>query len=1629
MKDISTQQAQITQLLEMANQRLDNLHQPIAVVGMACRFPRASGPNAYWELLNGQNDASMEVPANRWNNGAYYDEDMDEAGKTYVKRGSFLERIDEFDAAFFGIAPREAEAMDPQQRLFLEVAWEAIESAGMTRDQLRGTHCGIYLGITTNDYGHWLLQQGGLEKINPWYSVGNAHNSGPGRLAYFLGVHGPAMAIDSACSSSMVGLEVACTALRQGRIETALVGGVNLMLIPETNIILSKARMLAPDGRCKTFDAAANGYGRGEGCGVVMLKGESAARRDGDRILALIHGVSTNHDGASAGFTVPSGSSQQAVINQTLKEVGCSGEKIGYLEAHGTGTPLGDPIELRAVGATLSRQRSVDHPLWVGSAKTHIGHLESAAGMAGLIKVILGLKAQKIPPHLNFETGNPDVDWDTLGISIPRKAEDWPKDRPLAGISSFGASGTNAFAVLGPGEAEKPGNHPPGDWPLLLSAPDEAGLRRLAVSMATALTHLNPGHLGNFCYTAAMGRTRFEYRLALVADHPLAFAEGIKGFLSQQSVDFSKPGEVAGTYYGAVDTAESTGGDAANTSKDAKSYASRFVRGEHTGSFFVGKGCNKIDLAHYPFQRDIHWPDLKGAYSPELRGLMDLIQTCDQQGFIKRMESDPLLSEATKNQLGSFYEALTRLGGQKEVDPVADCLYQVAWEKRPMAALIGDRPFMATPLELCEHLRGQLQEINTREEVVDYLAPRDVLEALSVGWIQRCFRDMAAENDDNVVVPQHRQLLKRLNQIIDEANHWRDAGERRFQVDVAMAHKEALERYPQAAIELDLLGRCGEALPEILKGRDPLPLLFPGDEQVGAADLYTHSTGAKAVNELIAKTIEKALEQLPEGRPLRILEIGAGTGGTTAAILPVLPADRTQYVYTDISPALLAGARVRFADYDFLTYQVLNVEKEPVDLEAFDLIIAANVLHATENLETSLGHVRALMRPGGMLLLLEGTEPLYFIDLIFGLTPGWWCFEGDPSRKDHPLISATQWCGLLEKLGLSAASLGDDGLLATQSVLLAQAPEAEVDGSDYWLIFGDEGGVGEALAEALASKDRKAVVVSRGDEMARLDSDGYSLNPSNRQDFEQLLQELGSGCNGMVYLWGFDIDEASDLEMGCGGLLNVVGALANHEGHGFKPPRLWVLTADAVGVNEDDQVDGLYQAPLHGMVRTLNLEHSDFLTTVVDVDDRDAQSLVDRILPFLDSSTEETSLALRKDQAFTARLQRYVPQSEGVVAFSEEAAYLITGGLGGLGLLVADWMIARGARHITLLSRGEANGEAKARIAAMEEAGAEITLARADVANRDELLAALVKASERYPLRGVIHGAGLLADGLLKGQTWSHFSKPFAAKIDGSALLHELTDDLDFFILFASGAALLGSPGQANHSAANAFEDALAHHRRSRGQTALSIDWGAWAEVGAAARHKTDERVALKGLGAISPTLGLAVLERIFKERHPQIGAMPIIWPRLLKHFGGSPYLERFWLQAEWEKPEDMMLATLKEQPEHRRLPALKDHVQTRLAQVLGLKGEGIEAKRGFFDLGMDSLSSVELRNLLSKDLGVELPTTLTLEYPSIEVLSQFLVDLVFPPLQIEEATHTDEDNLDLAALLDAELDALEGEV
>jgi acyl transferase domain-containing protein/SAM-dependent methyltransferase len=1272
--------------------------EPIAIIGTGMRFPGGvHSAESYWDLLATGVDAITEIPDDRWSVDELYDPDPDRSGTMSTRWGGFIDRVDQFDHEFFGISPREAETLDPQQRLLLEVTWEALEHANVPPDSLFGRRAGVFVGIANSDYMRMMLAE--LNDIDTYTVTGSALSIAAGRLAYVLGIEGPAMSVDTACSSSLVAVHLAARSLRERECDLALAGGVNLILSPELTVSFSRAKMMAPDGRCKAFDAAADGYVRSEGCAVVALKRLSDAVAAGDRVLAVIRGSAINQDGRSGGLTAPNGPSQEAVIRDAIEAAGVDPLDISYVETHGTGTLLGDPIEAGALGAAMCRGRTPDRPLVIGSVKTNIGHTESAAGIAGLIKVVLMMRHGRIPPHLHLRELNPYIASSRSSLVVAADGAEWdPPQGRLAGVSSFGLSGTNAHIILAePPRSEPPALAEPTERPSIIpvSARSDTALKDLASCNATLLD--GGASLAAVAAATQLGRMHHGRRVAVVAAEPATAAAHLRavatgrgddapesGFLADQLLAGGSLGSgVAFVYTGHGSHHPRAGSRlyavepsfAAAIDRCAQLLDDRLGVGLHDLLFAedvpvgIRSDMRYAQPALFCLQYGLAslWTSVgvdptfvaghsAGEYAAAVHaGVLSLADGLDliasRGRLMSTMEAGEMVAlfvdEATVAEvvaplsddvaIGAVNGPTTtvvsgrrhavdlvieRLGlGQEQfrrldvsiaahsplVEPIMDDFGEVVGRvrlDRPGITLVSSMTGRAIDREMTdvEYWRRHLREPVRFADVFTTLraagcstfveiGPHPTLLALG----RRCWPDAGAtwvpslHRDDDEIDGFARSVATlyaggvdidwsdgryaagpdpRARSSVDlptypwqRSSHWftprsgeraapatprwesavaaaewqsrhvpidldlagassqfaalselaiasmaramRDLGcfstpgEQRTADDIAgdpqvdagyadriarwlehLADAGLLERtgdgyrsnaaLPSTDIRrvgdglrdrftgseplLEYVVRCGAQLADVVRGREnPLGTLFPDGSYETVDFLYGGWAVPRYFNDVV-RAAAAAVAASRAGRPLRVIEVGAGTGGTSAAVLPALAHTTTAYTFTDISEFFLTRAAERFAEHRFVDYALLDIETSPGDQGfepgTYDLVIAANVLHATKDLDVTLSHVNALLAPGGVLLAYEGTEHPPWFDTTTALIEGWQLFEDD-WREDVPLIGPEVWTRALLAAGFSdVRAFPDDGGPAASllhHVIVARAAGEEAD--------------------------------------------------------------------------------------------------------------------------------------------------------------------------------------------------------------------------------------------------------------------------------------------------------------------------------------------------------------------------------------------------------------------------------------------------------------------------------------------------------------------------------------------------------------------------------------------------------
>ena len=1024
-------------------------------------------------------------------------------------------------------------------------------------------------------------------------------------------------------------------------------------------------------------------------------------------------------------------------------------------------------------------------------------------------------------------------------------------------------------------------------------------------------------------------------------------------------------------------------------------------------------------------------------------------------------------------------EAMTRATETKS----EGCFYEMKWreeeahpakEKDDGSDLTAD--FIPAPALLAGKAREKLRELSISESLEIYAELIPKLEALSAGFINRAFRRMGWSPKSGerfttrelaeqlAVIPTHRRLFDRVIGILAEEGVVKPEGDTwivlkalEMQSLDLQLEAEALQReFPACSAEVALTARCAGRLDEVLRGTcDPLQLLFPGGDFATADALYRTSPFARASNTALRHVLLSAMQDAPRERMVRILEIGAGTGGTTSFLLKDLPAERTHYTFTDVSPLFLTRARDEFREYQFTSFELLDIEKSPVEQgfseRSFDVIIAANALHATRDLRETLGNAVSLLAPGGLLILLEGTGRLRWVDLTFGLTGGWWRFEDANLRHDYALISPEQWKSLFRENGLeadhSATSHGETEFLS-QAILIGRKPfatdttDAAAVSHGFWVILADSKGIAEELTALISEREDECVVVSQGTDYKFADGGEVALDPLRAANFTRLFSDALASrtgpLRGVLNLWPVDEEieaettpsqwEAAQARLG-GGILHATQAFLSLQSASVSQgARLWFATRGAQAVSlEGNSAAGSCQpaqALVWGLARVILLEHPGRFGAVIDLgfgaSPRESAAAIWRELENVDG---EDAVAYRNGRRLLPRVVRAAePQSDPLI-LRGDASYLITGGLGGLGLRIADWMAARGAGHIVLLSRRDfperslwghltfenTYYEAVQSILGAEKLGARITVAQGDVADESRMRSLFKRfGKEDPPLRGIVHAAVDMTSSSISDLNLELFQKMCHAKALGAWVLHRLTlhIELDFFVLFSSTTALWGVAGLGHYAAANQALDLLAQWRRERGLRALSVNWGTWQQMRVAS-EADKERFEKAGLHAMPNAQALAALEHLISTDRASAVVASIDWNVLRAVYearrarplfaemrsrprtGNAPTIFRKSAAADSEVSRQLKSAS----PARRR-DILIAHLRSQTCSILGFElSREIELEQGLFDMGMDSLMAVELKGRLEQSLRVPLPSTLTFNYPTIKALADYLLN------------------------------------
>jgi acyl transferase domain-containing protein/acyl carrier protein len=1490
---------------------------PIAIVGMGCRLPGAANPTSFWELLCRGEDRVTEFPKKRLDATRFYDPKALTPGKSNTKWGAFLDDVEGFDWRAFGISPREAAAMDPQHRLLLEVAWEALEDAGAPLESVAGTRTGVVLGLMLNDYR--LITRGSLTECDGFTVAANAPSFAANRISFHLDLKGTSFTLDAACASSLVALHVACELIRSGELEGALVGAASLLLAPDAFISLSRASALSPTGRSRTMDRSADGFVRGEGAGVVYLKPLRAALANGDRIYAVIAGTSSAHKGASNWIQEPSRASQRSVIEAALRKAGVQGKDLDYVELHGTGTPRGDPEEAAALGSIVSEGRDPSSRCLIGSVKTNIGHLDPAAGIAGLIKVALSIHHGLIPPSLHFTEFNPLIDGEALHLEVGTTLRPWPRGaNRVAGVTSIGFGGVCGHAILrssppseAPAETGDGGRRAefiksPAAHILPLSARSPAALTGLAVAVAAELkTVKDHASLHDICYTLARRRSHHDHRLCVVGADADALARALSAFAR---------GEACANLYDGASTAPPESGERpsghewreaslrSESTDVGMSSLERVARLYCDGqsvdwSTVVSPGC-VVSTPAYPWQRARLWLPTPAKYGLEASPVADARVHPFVTTGVEVPEPAGHVWDAAVDLKAHAYFLDHRPQGKPTL-PAAAFVEMMLWAASSLAPLASI---------VLEDIRFHKAVFLTPESVVRFsikYTPSDaggrfqVFSKASSGWVENVTAVLAKDADAT-----------------PEATF--NVGE----LEVHLCRTDSMDRE-----------ECYDEIAQ--KGLD----MGPAFRRIDRA--------SQATGSIIAKILNVDLE---EARPF--------------LIHPAVADACAHLMFLGLPAA-------RHAGYLPVRIDRLRFHRSP---QLGTLFSRTSVVACDEGgKHTFVGRADVFDGDGKAVFEMSGVE---LADL-------------GAERATTP-DALERWCYGIEWRPLASR-------------------EPTWTPSGTWVVWLDFAGIGARLAEQLSRAGCRVIEVTERDSDLVVSAGRVHVA---RGDLESVRSQLEGILDnepdlaGFVYLGGMNDDvEHTPLQSVDDASWKVwqpVLAIAQTLLHSpSSDAKLWVVTRGA----HDGRSP--VQAALWGLGRSLVFDLSDHWGGIVDIEDDTSGAVAADILvsAMATQFASGEELLFRGGNLLSSRLVPLdlpVSGDRGPLCVSRDGLYVVTGGLGGLGLSAAERLVDRGARHVALVGRTPLPERSEwARLLSDPDIDARLrrqlsTLVRFEACGVDARVHILdvgdavlfaswleeVQLSTNLPIRGFVHAAGVFDVLALDEVTDAAFMRQMRPKCMPLLALERVVppQQLEFLALFSSAASVINSPRAAHYAAANAFLDGFAQRARGRGVHAVSLNWGVWAEVGFIERIDRRSGTRLHEMESIPPKIGVDLFEHFLVHDVTQVLVWPSKWEQWAKTYPSlssvplfSDRVSGLHLAPDARGGDDAWLDRFVDATGDARRLIVQSFLRRRIEGLLQLPlGEADEIV-ALEDLGLDSLSSIELRTQIQRTFRVDL--------------------------------------------------------
>ncbi|SCL14090.1 Acyl transferase domain-containing protein [Micromonospora nigra] len=1579
--------------------------EPLAIVSMSCRFPGdVRSPEDLWDLVADGRDALSEFPADRgWDLDSLYDPDPDKPGKSYTRVGGFLTDAAAFDPTLFGISPREAMAMDPQQRLLLETSWEAVERAGIDPLSLRGSSTGVFVGLSTSNYGMGLPHV--PEGVDMYLGTGNTTSVASGRISFTLGLNGPAVTVDTACSSSLVALHLAVNALRRGECDLAIAGGVTVMATPGVFVVFSRQRGMSVDGRCRAFAAGADGTGWGEGGGVLVVERLADAERNGHPILAVIRGSALNQDGASNGLTAPNGPSQQRVIRQALANARLGSADVDMVEAHGTGTTLGDPIEAQALIATYGQDRPADRPLWLGSVKSNIGHTQSAAGVAGLVKMVMALRNGVMPETLHVDEPSPHVDWSAGAVSLLTETRPWPElDRPRrGGVSSFGVSGTNAHVIL---EEYQPRTAAPEtadgqETPETVEEnADRPGLVEADVTVWPVSARSRAALAG-----------QAERLAAYVREHADADPAAVGWSLATTRSTFDQRAAVVGSSRDEL----LSGLDALAAGSPAGSLVTGTVAGSSAGPVFVfpGQGAQSVGMAAGLVGRvpvfDVVLADCQRALAPYLDVDLVAVLTGDDESWLERVEVVQPVLWAVGVALAAVWQhvgvAPQAVVGHSQGEIGAACVAgilslddaakTVALRSRALSVLRGTGAMASVDLPVeavAERLSGYpgvgVAAVNGPSTVVVSGPPQPVADL-----VEACQADGVRAR----LIP------------VDYASH-------------SVAVQEVAEQL--RADLADVAPRSGRVrLVSTLTGEWVDPETMTADYWY--ENLRQTVRFDAAVRTAVAAGFTTFVEISPHPvltMPVTAILDDVGVAGHTVGSLRRGDDDPTRLL-TNLATAHTIGLPVDLttvlAEAQTLLLPTYAFDHQRFWLDGSGGADLENLLHTTA--EPTDASFWAAVERGDLTALAEtvATEDVPADEAFDALAPvlplltSWRTKRRRQSDIDRWRYQDT-WKPL--------TGVANRGMTGTWVVVMPTGEFVEP-----WQ---------DAAVDAITAAGATVVAVP----VATADADREVLGKLLREALPAASggDDGAAEVTGVVSLLAFD-ELVHPLHPSVPGGFAATVALFQALGDvGLHAP-MWSVTSGAVAVGRADLLRSPVQALTWGFGRVAALEHPQRWGGLVDLPEAVDERSADLLVAALTTAGDEDQIAVRPSGLLARRLTR-VPlgDSQPAQPWEPYGTALVTGGTGALGGHAARWLARSGVQNIVVASRrGMAAPGAQQLVDDLTALGAQGTVVECDASDRDALAALIDSIPDELPLNVVVHASAVLDDALINEIRMDQIERVLQAKVDVAYHLHELTLDLDLsaFIMFSSFAGSVASSGVGNYAPSNAFLDALAQHRRGLGLPATSIAWGAWAG-GGMAEGPFGELLHRHGVPEMAPEAAITALHQAVDHGEAHLTIADIAWERFHFAFTATrpgplisdlPDVRRLVATersavADTDDSPDSLQKRLAGLPAAERLAVLLGLVRGQVAAVLNYPSvEAVDEHRAFRELGFDSVTAIELRNRLGSATGVALPVTLVFDYPTPTTLAEYLFaevahdDVVTPTVLLDDLDRI-ADSLDVVA-------------